>query len=195
MVLAEGLNGDLLNDSLELGGRDLNLLNLGLDGLVGDGGGIGVGVGQGVAVGIGASNNWGSISVGVVVGSEGKSWGSWGSLFNLGLLGGGSLLGSGSSLFGSGSSLLSSGGGFLSSGSSFLSSGSSFLSSGRCFGGGSGLFFGLPLGLGARDGDAEDVGAAGVDKLGLVGLDLDLVLLGDELLDDGLVSVDLEPRL
>ena len=160
-VLAGRLNGDLLNDGLELGGGNLNLLDLGLNCLVGD---SGVGVGQGVVDGVG---EWESVvSVGVVVGKEVGSWDNSGGLSGLNFLNG---LG------------FRSGGSFR-NGGSFLS-GLGFLSGS--------FFLGRPLGLaGAWDGVAERVLATGLGKLDLVGLDLNLVLLGDELLDDGLVVVD-----
>ena len=172
-VLAGGLNGDLLDDGLELGGWDLNLLDLGLESLVGNGGGVRVGVGQGSGVAVVGGNNGGGVSVGVVVGEE---LGSWDSDLSGLLLDGswGSLGGSGGSLGG----LLLSGGGF--------SGGSLSLGSWA----GLGLLLGGPLGLGAWDGVAESVLAAGCGSLELVGLDLNLVLLGDQLLDDGLVGVD-----
>ena len=152
-VLAGRLNGDLLDDGLELRGGDLNLLDLGLNCLVGDGG---VGVGQG----LGSIGEWDSVvSVGVVVWEESSLGDNWGNNHGLLLRSWGSLSGCGVS----GGSL-----GF------------------RC------RILGRPLGLGgsAWHADSKAVLAAGVDKLSLVGLDLNLVLLGDELLDDGLVVVN-----
>ncbi len=155
-VLAGRLNGNLLNNGLELGGGDLNLLDLGLKGLVGDGG---VSVGQGLS-GIG---EWDSVvGVGVVVGEESSLGGNSDSLCGL--------------LFSSLCGLL-----FSSLGGSSLSGCSLSI-----------RVLGRPLGLGgsAWHTDSKAVLASGVDKLSLVGLDLNLVLLGDELLDDGLVVVD-----
>ncbi len=165
-VLAGRLNGDLLNDGLELGGGNLNLLDLGLNCLVGD---SGVGVGQGVVDGVG---EWESVvSVGVVVGKELGCWCSSRCGLSGGSLSRGGL--SGCSL--SGCSLSLSGCGLSLSG---------------CLGSNRLLFLGRPPLPGAWHTDSKAVLAAGFDKLSLVGLDLNLVLLGDELLDDGLVVVD-----
>ena len=203
-VLAGWLDRDLLNNSLELGGGDLNLVDLGLKSLVLD---VGVRVGQGVVVGIcvgGTGNDW-VVKVGVVVGSKGGGGNDWGDFLNLGLLSRGSFFSSWGSFFYSGGSLFSSGGSLFSSwgslfssrgslfgsrGSLFSSRGSFFSSRGSLFGSGGSFLFSLSLGLGAWDRGSKAILASGINKFNFVGLDLDLVLLGDELVDDRLVVVD-----
>ena len=175
-VLAGWLDRDLLNNSLELGGGDLNLVDLGLKSLVLD---VGVRVGQGVVVGIcvgGTGNDW-VVKVGVVVGSKGGGGNDWGDFLNLGLLSRGSFFSSWGSFFYSWGSLFSSGGSLFSSWGSLFCSRGSFL-------------FSLSLGLGAWDRGSKAILASGINKFNFVGLDLDLVLLGDELVDDRLVVVD-----
>ena len=160
-VLAKGLDWDLLNNTLELWGWDLNLDNLWLGSLVDNWGWCGIGQGSNVGSSIGEWDS--SISIIVEIWQEPGSW-DWGwDSFNRFL-----------------SSRGSSGRGGSGRGLSWFSWSSSIL-------------WGPPAS--AWDRVAKGVLASGFLQLKLVGLDFNIILLGNKLLDNWLIVVDERGRV